>query len=163
MPSKDIEKKNKVNLEYYYRNRERLKEKQRLKSLEDYKDPVKRGKKLAAQLKWRLTNPEVAILYRIKQRCKRENIPCDLEVDDIVIPDICPIFKKPLVIVAGRNDYAPSVDRINPKLGYIKGNIHIISDRANRIKNDSTPEELRLLADYFGTNLIQEKLTGDKK
>ena len=32
-----------------------------------------------------------------------------------------------------------------PELGYIKGNVWVISNKANRIKNNATLEELRLL------------------
>ena len=43
-------------------------------------------------------------------------------------------------------DNSPSIDRKIPSLGYMKGNIWVISYRANRIKNDATVEELELLA-----------------
>jgi len=49
----------------------------------------------------------------------------------------------------GGKDYAPSMDKIIPALGYVKGNIQIISMRANRIKSNATTEELRLVADYM--------------
>ena len=71
------------------------------------------------------------------------------------IPDHCPIFNIPLNYEGtgregfSRGDNSPSIDRIDSRKGYTKDNIHIISWRANRIKNDSTPEELRALADYM--------------
>ena len=34
---------------------------------------------------------------------------------------------------------------MNPKLWYIKWNIRIISNRANRIKSDATIEEIKLI------------------
>lgn len=42
-------------------------------------------------------------------------------------------------------DNSPSLDRFKPELGYVKGNIHVISTRANRIKNDATYNEIRKL------------------
>mgnify|MGYP007075817688 CR=1 FL=1 len=48
-----------------------------------------------------------------------------------------------------------SLDRIDSSKGYIKGNVWVISLRANRIKNDSTPQELRLIADKVEERLSQ--------
>lgn len=45
-----------------------------------------------------------------------------------------------------KGDDSYSLDRIDSSRGYVKGNIWVISLRANRIKNDSTVEELRLIA-----------------
>jgi hypothetical protein len=86
----------------------------------------------------------------LKRRAQKLNVPFDLEPADLVLPDVCPIFGKPLYYGAGRDyDWSPSVDRIIPSLGYIKTNVHVISARANRIKNDSTLEELKLLVYYL--------------
>ena len=76
-------------------------------------------------------------------------------LENINIPDTCPIFGLTLnydgVEEPGwaRTDSSPSIDRIDSDRGYTIDNIQIISWRANRIKNDSTPEELRKLADYM--------------
>lgn len=88
------------------------------------------------------------ILSRIKSRAKRSGIPFNLEVEDIVIPDRCPVLGIPIVQNQGRQGYFPdsaSVDRIVPKLGYVKGNVRVISQRANQLKSDATLEEMRLV------------------
>lgn len=74
------------------------------------------------------------------------------------LPDHCPILGIKLNYdgtnesksgYSGRMDNSPSIDRIDSNKGYTADNIHVISWRANRIKNDSTVEELRLLANYM--------------
>lgn len=44
---------------------------------------------------------------------------------------------------------SPSLDRVNIDKGYIKGNIAVISNRANRIKSDATIEEIKALYEYM--------------
>lgn len=82
-----------------------------------------------------------------KLRANRKNILFDLHPSDIHIPEFCPLLGIPLV--AGEKKHhanSPSLDRLRPELGYIKGNIAVISYRANSIKQDATPEELKSLA-----------------
>jgi hypothetical protein len=76
-------------------------------------------------------------------------------IETLEIPDVCPILGLTLnydgVKKSGwtRTDNSPSIDRIDSSKGYTIGNIQIISWRANRIKNDSTPEELMKIAKYM--------------
>jgi len=89
------------------------------------------------------------IWTNVKKRAKQNNTQFNLSIFDIPeIPTHCPIlgiaiFENPNGF--GPIDNSPSLDRINPKLGYIKGNIRIISNRANRIKSDATISELKLI------------------
>lgn len=109
-------------------------------------------------------NPEKRkrwLLERIKSKCKTNNIPFDLTIDDLTIPDVCPVLGIPLkfgVKTPSRfrdtrgvqtPDDSPSVDRIFPELGYIKGNVVIVSYRANLIKTNASPEELQLVASFY--------------
>lgn len=99
------------------------------------------------------TNKRYKILCNLKKRAKLKGFDFNLELEDIPqIPKFCPVLGIPIVINEGKcqpTDNSPSVDRIDSKKGYIKGNIRIISNRANRIKADATIEELRkVLEDY---------------
>lgn len=95
-------------------------------------------------------DPRQHLLRGCKKRSKDSGVPFSLTKEDIEIPDFCPILGLPLSIADDRaTDTSPSVDRIVPNLGYIPGNIHVISYRANRIKNDSTLEELQKIVSYF--------------
>jgi hypothetical protein len=85
------------------------------------------------------------MLSRVKCRAKKFDIPFNLEEADIVIPEICPVLGLTLKRSTGRGswkDCSPSLDRIVPKLGYVKGNVRVISARANLLKSNATAEEL---------------------
>ena len=47
------------------------------------------------------------------------------------------------------SDFSPSFDRIYPKKGYTKGNVIVISNKANRIKTDATVKEIRKVANFY--------------
>ena len=46
-------------------------------------------------------------------------------------------------------DNSPSLDRIVPELGYIPSNVVVISYKANAIKRNATPQEIRRVADFY--------------
>jgi hypothetical protein len=87
------------------------------------------------------------ILYSgAKHRAKIKNIPFNLELSDLPdIPKTCPVLGIPILINKGHsnNGHGASLDRIKPDLGYVKGNIRIISHRANTLKSNGTLEEFR--------------------
>jgi len=93
------------------------------------------------------------LLYKnIKSRCKRIGKEFSIELEDITIPEKCPVFGFDLK----REDRqtwmcAPSVDRIDSSKGYIKGNVTVVSRRANILKRDATLEELEQLFNYYRT------------
>ncbi len=101
----------------------------------------------AKAAKHRTANPEKFLWREAKSRSKQRGIPFNIEVEDILIPEFCPVFGKKLAKSTGqgRNPYAPSLDRIVPVLGYVKGNIRVISWRANELKRDITPEEMEMM------------------
>lgn len=98
----------------------------------------------------KVIRPEVLRHRAIKCRAKKTGIPFDLCIEDLISPDVCPILGVHLQRGKGHGPqpYSPSVDRIDPTLGYIKGNIQIVSQRANVMKNNATPEELREFAKW---------------
>ena len=82
-------------------------------------------------------------------RAKEDQLPFDLDVTDIVIPNVCPLLKIPLLKTnteGGPFMNSPSLDKIIPKLGYVKGNIQVVSFKANTMKSNATLEEIELLA-----------------
>lgn len=94
------------------------------------------------------SNNNRRILKNIKSRAKMRDLEFNLTLEDIVIPEYCPILGIRLD-QQGSNDFLPSVDRIDNAKGYIKGNIVIISSRANRIKSDASLDELNNIVNFY--------------
>ena len=107
-----------------------------------------REKVRAAVRKWAKANPEAKMLAMAKSRAKKRGLAFDLTREDIIIPAVCPVLG--IAITGADVDHVPSIDRIDNAKGYVRGNIVVVSYRANRLKNDATPEELRLIADFYG-------------
>jgi hypothetical protein len=96
-------------------------------------------------LEYREANRELGILWGAKNRAKRLNVPFNLTIEDIVIPEMCPILNIPVHRKIGLSHNTASLDRIIPELGYVKGNVWVISQRANRVKTNLSRKELILL------------------
>jgi hypothetical protein len=97
--------------------------------------------------------PKNRMLSRVKTRAGIKGIEFDLTINDIKIPNECPVLGIPLLIANGyRLDNSPSIDRVDSSKGYIRGNIKIISWRANKIKSDATADELLAIAAYMKQN-----------
>ena len=87
------------------------------------------------------------MFYDARKRALLRGVPFKITPDDIVIPETCPVLGIPIGDF-GTRDNRPSLDRVVPTLGYVVGNIHVISFRANRIKSDASPDELRAVLAY---------------
>lgn len=101
-------------------------------------------------------DPRKKLLYSARARAKKKNLECTIALEDIVIPEICPIRKTPLRATVGRgrstgmlNPDAPSIDRINVNKGYVPGNIKVISWRANLFKRNATSQEYAAMLLYM--------------
>ena len=110
------------NKEYYQRNKHTLNEKAKEKHKKD---------------------PRLSMLYHAKQRAVKFDVPFDLTLEDINIPHWCPYLETQLKTGESHiQDHSPTLDRIIPSLGYVVGNIEVISNEANRIKNSASIEQL---------------------
>ena len=106
---------------------------------------------LAIRAAKRLSNPVPFMILAARSRAKRHSVPFSITEADIVIPSHCPILGIPLVTASGKRGStpnSPSIDRIRPELGYVPGNVQVISHRANAIKNDATLAELERVGDW---------------
>lgn len=88
-----------------------------------------------------------------KQRARRLNIPFNLEESDIVIPTHCPLLELELCRGNGIvSPSSPSLDKIVPEKGYVKGNVWVISARANQLKSNASLSELKKLVTNLEKN-----------
>jgi hypothetical protein len=97
------------------------------------------------------SNPRAKIknlLCIAKKRSEKFGLEFNITVDDLPLPTHCPLLSIKINYAArgkGGQDDSPSIDRIDNSLGYIKGNVWIVSWRANRIKSNSSLEEIGLI------------------
>ena len=120
---------------------------------ENNPDKVKEGSK-----RYYENNQEKEMLKRARHRSKKKQIPFDLKEEDIIIPEICPALGISLKIgeeVMCSN--SPTLDRIIPEKGYVKGNIIVMSNKANLIKQNATPEEIIAVGEYYKKLLEEAK------
>ncbi len=91
-------------------------------------------------------------LYSARRRAKEKNLLCLITVDDIlsVVPQDgkCPALGEELTYGSPLNRNSASLDRIAPGVGYVPGNITVISFLANTIKQNATAGELQRVADW---------------
>jgi hypothetical protein len=100
---------------------------------------------------WRAAEPDAARLVReARNRAARKGIPFDLTPDDVEVPEFCPILGIKLTRGSGHMHAAsPTLDRVDPTLGYVRGNVAVISHRANTIKNSGSAQEHERIAAWM--------------
>lgn len=94
----------------------------------------------------------LAMLREARRRAKERGVEFNIRPDQIDWPanGLCPIKGVPLernkgIVMAN----SPSLDRIHSNVGYIPGNVRIISWRMNNLKGDLTTEEAENLLLYM--------------
>ena len=98
-----------------------------------------------------------------KRRAAEYNLPFDrAAVVEFLkrLPTHCPALGIKLNPGGGRSYDSPTLDRIRPELGYVKGNLALLSSRANAIKNDASAAEVQMVADWL--KKLQQKGQANK-
>lgn len=100
---------------------------------------------------WYKINPEKRLFLSAKQRAETSKLDFNIELSDIIIPEFCPVLGIKLDKYRENNNKnnSPSLDKIDPSKGYIKGNICVISWRANWLKNNGSKEEFEAIFNYI--------------
>jgi hypothetical protein len=132
---------------YYSKNKDSIKVKH-LEWREKNKESIKLKK-----IEKRKEDPRKIMLYSAKHRAQQRGLPFNIELDDIVIPEYCPVLHMKLELYnETQSRSSPSLDRINSKLGYTKDNIQVISWLANTMKTNASAKELLLFAEWVLNN-----------
>lgn len=102
---------------------------------------------------WLVKHPKRVLIKRAKYRSTRKGYEFNLIEEDIPdIPSHCPVLGIPITMNthkgSGLHANSLSLNRIDPKKGYIKNNIEIISQRANHLLSDATVEELEKVINH---------------
>lgn len=109
-------------------------------------------------------DPARFLYDRALGRSRRKDLPFDLTVEYIrsIWPsdNKCPVFGIELAPEVGEPGLpasagvgSPSLDRIDPKKGYVQGNVAVISMKANQIKASATDaEDLRRVAKWMASS-----------
>lgn len=108
--------------------------------------------------RFRHAHPDWHLWYEAKKRAKKKGFEFSLERSDVIIPDTCPVLGIPLFpkhhgnqgqSKSGASPNSPTLDRKDSNKGYTKDNIRVISWRANKLKSDSSVEELEKILVYM--------------
>lgn len=106
----------------------------------------------------RYRTTENTLSYQLRQRknsAKKLGIPFNITLDQIDQPEYCPVLGIKLNYAWGgtaghlRDPAKATIDKVVPELGYVPGNVFIISWRANKLKSDMTFEELENILKYM--------------
>jgi hypothetical protein len=99
---------------------------------------------------YRKKKPTKQLLWSARHRAKRRGTPFDIDESDIVIPDVCPLLGIPLFIMDGKpGNNSPTLDEVRCGEGYTKGNVRVISHKANTMKQDHTVETMERFILYM--------------
>jgi hypothetical protein len=111
------------------------------------KDPVARARVNELRRK-SYHNRRITSMYsNAKKRAMAKGLEFNIDREDIILTDKCPILEIDFVVGKKGNYYhSVSLDRIDSSKGYIKGNVRVISMLANVMKSNATLEQLRTFA-----------------
>jgi len=121
-----------------------------------------KAKTITKDGKWISTQHHLSVkASRIMSYAKKAGTPMEFDslrefvlYLDEIYPKKCPVFGERLVVGTKKHhDMSPSVDKIIPEKGYVRGNIQIISYLANRMKNNASPRQLKQFSKWVMNTL----------
>lgn len=113
---------------------------------------------------WIRYSPEYKLFSYARTRAKEKNLKFTITIDDIKIPKCCPLLDIPLEVGAKYcQQNSPSLDRIDPRKGYVPDNIWVISFRANTIKCNCDINDLKMLVEKLEQKLVEQKIHENRR
>lgn len=119
------------------------------------------GYKKIAEMKPNLlhgfTGSKIYDLYRAaKLRARKKKLEFSLVLEDVIIPDRCPLLGIEIDAKStSLSDNSPTLDRLDNNKGYTKDNVWVVSNKANRMKSNSSLSELELLVSNLKEKMKQ--------
>jgi len=131
---------------YYEQNKEVV-----LQKVKEYREKPEVKKNRSKKVKEdSLQNPAKYLWKHAKRRAKEKKLPFTITIEDIKVPEYCPVLGLKLIQGDGKvHDASPTLDKIIPSLGYIPENIIVMSKRANTLKSNGTLEEHKQLVKWM--------------
>lgn len=90
-----------------------------------------------------------------KNSALKKGIPFTIKYEELTQPEFCPVLGIKLNYGWGgangnlRDPNKATIDKVVPELGYILGNVFVISWRANKLKSNMTIDELERILKYY--------------
>jgi hypothetical protein len=147
MSWKDPERKKQYMHEWYLKNKKRtapMRAAWQRANPEKYKQYLRN---------WERNNPRRYMIQKSRSSAKQRGIMHTITEDDLVWPTHCPILGIELCYDRDKRephrDEYPTLDRRDNSIGYVPGNVFVISWRANRLKWMATPKELESILNYM--------------
>ena len=159
---------------YYQENKEKLKEYKK-KYYQENKEKAKEDRKKYYQENKEKINERNTEYYKnnrdenkvvymnrtVRARAKKKNLPYDIDEDYLksIWPEDnkCPALGLEFSRTGeGLKSTSLSLDRLVPELGYVKGNLAIVSMLANQIMSNATPDQVIAVGNFF-KNKLEEK------
>jgi hypothetical protein len=125
---------------YYQDNKDRI----RLRMAEYYE------KNKDKWVEYKNLNRATKMWYTANKTAEKKNLPFNITIEDISIPESCPVCGIVMETDTIRNK-VPSLDKYEPSRGYVVGNIWVICFKCNTRKQDMTGEKMI----DFGTRLVE--------
>lgn len=116
---------------------------------------------------WRTLHRGHALVNVARHRAKKRGLPCDLVVEEIqarIDAGVCELTGIPFDLSTPRSWNAPSLDQINPGLGYTQANVRVVLYALNVMANTWGPGRIMEIASAISakrraaSNSLSERL-----